>query len=108
MQALDSNMISMGWAWIGPTDILNAEEAKIPGKDTWQRYPQRVDDAKRALSGWLYFQDDRHFESGFVESVKAQTLADFGIDASQSDASTLHPTSTNLYDVCSWTYVIRM
>ena len=85
-------MISVGWAWIGPTDVLNAEEAMIPGN-------QRVQDAQRALSGWLYFQDNLQLETGFVEKVKLQTLADFGV---ANELDILHPTSSNLYDVCAW------
>ena len=41
--AIDKNMISSGWAWIGSSDVLGSEEAKIPGN-------QRLSDAKRAFS----------------------------------------------------------
>ena len=47
--------------------------------------------------GWLYAQVDQTFDTGFVESVKTITAADFGVDATQQD--TLHPSASNLYDV---------
>lgn len=91
IQALDAGMISTGWAWLGPSDVFRAEDAKVPGK-------QRIGDAKRALSGWLYFGDNRTFEKGFVEQVKARAIADFGVkgDFGQLDAPFY---SLNLYDV---------
>ena len=49
--------------------------------------------------GWVYVQVDQSFESGFVESVKTRTAADFGVDATKQD--TLHPSASNLYDVCT-------
>ena len=95
LQALDSAMISQGWAWIGPSDVLHSEQANIPGE-------LRVHDAKQALNGWLYFQEELQFEAAFVESVKDRTAADFGI---QNDGNSIAPSSLKLYDVCTRTFM---
>ena len=87
LSALDFAMTS-GWVWVGSTDVIGSEDAVIPA-------PQRLTDAKQALSGWLYFQNDQEFEQGFVESVKERTAADFGIQ-NNFDVSTY---AMNLYDV---------
>ena len=78
------------WAWIGPTDVLRADEAVVPGN-------QRRADARQALSGFLYLDRSRHFEDGFVESVKQRTAADFGIET-EGDIPSF---AMNLYDVCT-------
>ena len=81
-------MISAGWAWLGPSDVLRSEEAVLSGK-------QRLEDARQALTGWLFFQGNREFQEGFVEAVKARTAADFGI----TNELGVDPSSMNLYDV---------
>ena len=74
--------------------MARAEEAVIPGN-------QRLEDAKHAFSGWLFFQIDRELDGGFVELVKARTAADFGI-TNELDIS---PYSLNLYDVRLYAHV---
>ena len=61
-------MMTSDWAWIGPLDVIRAEEHVIPGGDL------RLQDAKQALSGWLYIQDDGPFPEGFVEESKLRQL----------------------------------
>ena len=41
--AMDKNMITSDWVWIGSNDVLGSENANIPGN-------QRLSDAKRAFS----------------------------------------------------------
>ena len=81
----------MGWAWIGTSDVVQAEEAVVSGN-------QRVADAKQGLAGWIYFQNFRSCKPAFAESVNARTALDFGI---RNEMDSVHPTSTNLYDVCT-------
>ena len=81
-------MMSPGWAWLGPSDVLRSEEAVISGE-------QRIEDARRALNGWLFLQNEQEFPEGFVEAVKARTLTDFGI----TNDLGISPYSMNLYDV---------
>ena len=81
-------MMSPGWAWLGPEDVLHSEEAVISGE-------QRVEDAQRALNGWLFVQNEQEFPEGFVEAVKARTFQDFGISSDMG----ISPYSMNLYDV---------
>ena len=88
LQALDVGMIRAGFAWLGTADMIRAEEAVILGS-------HRLDDAKQALSGWLYLHDDQEFPPGFVEAVKARTAADFGT-TNELDIS---PYAMLLYDV---------
>ena len=89
LEALDAGMMTSDWAWIGPLDIIRAEEQMIPGGDL------RLQDAKQALSGWLYIADDRQFPEGFVDAVKASTAADFDI----TNKGDISPYALNLYDV---------
>ena len=89
LQALDAGMMTSDWAWIGPLDIVRAEVHVIPGGDS------RLQDAKQALSGWLYIADDRQFPEGFVDAVKASTAADFDI----TNKGDISPYALNLYDV---------
>ena len=95
-QALDTGMISTGWAWIASNDVMEAEEATMPDSVTIGG-DQRVYDAKMALSGWIYFEYDKQFEPGFVEAVKARTAADFGM-TNENDISSY---AVNLHDVCA-------
>ena len=95
-------MISTGWAWIATNDVVAAEEATLPDFFT-VRGDQRVYDAKIALSGWIYFQDEKKFESGFVEAVKSRTAADFGL-TNENDISSY---AMNLHDVCTCRHAIN-
>ena len=81
-------MMSPGWAWLGPSDVLRSEEAVISGE-------QRIEDARRALSGWLFVQNEQKFPQGFIEAVKAKTAADFDI----SNEMDIGSNSMSLYDV---------
>ena len=95
-QAFDAGMISTGWAWIATNDVVNADEAKMPDSFTVGG-DQRLYDAKKALNGWIYLEDEQQFEPRFVEAVKARTFADFGMMTEHNISSY----AMNLHDVCA-------
>ena len=73
--------------------MFGAEEATISTPN------QRLEDAKRALSGWLYTahtaSEPTHLTT-FHDAVKARTAADFGV-ANKKGISLSY--AANLYDV---------
>ena len=72
LSAFDAGLISKGWTWIGPSDVLGAQEAVISAPCATKLYTllllgaeksiigdggmaveERLEDAKQALSGWV-------------------------------------------------------
>ena len=50
LQALDEGML-VGWAWIGTSDVQDAERSLLGD----EKADQRLADAQLAFSGWLFF-----------------------------------------------------
>jgi len=93
LQAWDLGLMAKGWAWIGPGDILAAEAAKL---DNSQK-GQRIEDAKRAFSGWLYFVPDAPVSLEFSKEVLNRSASDFNVSVT-IQPSQLHPGATAMYD----------
>ncbi len=51
LQALDEGMLVSGWAWIGTSDVQDAERSLLGD----EKADQRLADAQLAFSGWLFF-----------------------------------------------------